>query len=301
MKILVIGGTGMVGGHAALHLRSLGHHVTISGRRPPDAVPALAELPLIVGDYLRGDFTRGQLGAFDAVVFAAGTDPRHVPEGEPADEHYLRTNGVDVPAFARLARDAGVGRFVNVGSFYPHVAPETIGTSAYVRSRKLAADGITALARPGFSACSLDAPFVVGTVPGMAVPMFAFMVQYAQGSLPIPPFAPRGGSNFISARSLSEAIAGALEHADAVSGKAVLVGDENLSFAAYFELFFRAAGNDIELPVEDRDHPLMPRVALHAGEKRIDYEPEPTIAGILGYRRKDIENAVKEITALYRS
>ena len=32
MKVLVIGGTGALGGHAALHLARQGHDVTITGR-----------------------------------------------------------------------------------------------------------------------------------------------------------------------------------------------------------------------------------------------------------------------------
>jgi dihydroflavonol-4-reductase len=35
MKILVVGGTGMIGGHAALHLQALGHDVSVAGRNPP--------------------------------------------------------------------------------------------------------------------------------------------------------------------------------------------------------------------------------------------------------------------------
>ena len=37
MKILVVGGTGLLGGHAALHLQSLGHQVSIAARKPAPA------------------------------------------------------------------------------------------------------------------------------------------------------------------------------------------------------------------------------------------------------------------------
>ena len=37
MKILIVGGTGLIGGHAALHLQSLGHEITIAARNPPPA------------------------------------------------------------------------------------------------------------------------------------------------------------------------------------------------------------------------------------------------------------------------
>ncbi|KAI8716678.1 Epimerase domain-containing protein [Fusarium sp. LHS14.1] len=297
MKILIVGGTGMIGGHAALHLRSLGHEVAIAGRRPPpSSIPGLAQLEFVKGDFTAGDIGVDQLSKFDAVVFTAGSDIRHVPENTDADQHYLHVNGTLIPDFARLAKSAGVRHFIHVGSFYYHVAPELIDNVPYVRSRKLAADGVIAQASPTFHASSLDAPFVVGTVPGMKVPMFDAYVRYAKGELPIPPSAPVGGTNFISAQSLSEAIAGALASGPSVSGKAILVGDENLTFAAYFELFFKAVGKETQLPVLDQDHPLLPRATLFTGTKTVSYEPVKEEWEALGsYRRNDIQNAITEI------
>lgn len=300
MKILVIGGTGMIGGHAALHLRSLGHDVSVAGRNPPQPTTALAELPFLRGDYVEGTFTKAQLAPFDAIVFAAGNDIRHLPEGADFDTHCLRANGEAVPAFAKLVKDAGVRKFVHVGSFYPHIVPELMEDNAYIRSRKMATDGITALADAGFEACSLDAPFVVGTVPGMSLPMFEAYTRYAEGKLGIPPFGPAGGTNFISCQSLSEAIAGALERGE--SGKAYLVGDENLSFAQYFELFFRAAGSDVAVPSLGEEHPMLPDAAIYTGRGNdVSYEPDVEETRRLGYRRHDIKRAVEEIVAQFRS
>src|SRR5690606_4540924 len=126
MKILVVGGTGMIGGHAALHLKAEGHDVTISGRNPAQATTELAKLPFLKGDYVAGAFTTDDLAGFDAIVFAAGNDIRHVPEGGDFDAHVLRANGEAVPAFAALAKKAGVKHFIHVGSFYPHIAPEQL-------------------------------------------------------------------------------------------------------------------------------------------------------------------------------
>ncbi|KAJ3544350.1 hypothetical protein NM208_g3098 [Fusarium decemcellulare] len=297
MKILVVGGTGMVGGHAAIHLQSLGHEVAIAGRhRPPPSIPDLAQLDFIQGDFTAGDFTIDQLKKFDAIVFAAGSDIRHVPEDKDVDQHFLHVNGTLVPDFGRLAKSAGVSHFVHIGSFYYHVAPELVDNVPYVQSRKLAADGIVALSSSTFHACSLDAPFVVGTVPGMKVPMFDAYVRYAKGELPIPPFAPPGGTNFISAHSLSEAIAGALGNGPSVGGKAILVGDENLLFASYFERFFTAVGKETQLPVLEQEHPLLPKATLYTGTRTVSYEPVQEEWELLGkYRRNDIQNAIVEI------
>ena len=300
MKILVIGGTGMIGGHAALHLASQGHDVTVSGRKPPRPDTELSRLPFLQGDYVEGSFTGQDLTGFDAIIFAAGADLRHVPEGVDYEAHIFRANAEAVPQFAALAKQAGVRHFIHVGSFYPHVAPELVEKSVYVRARKLATDGITALADDSFHVVSVDAPFVVGAVPGMSLPMFEAYTRYAEGQLGIPPFAPAGSTNFISTLSLSEAIQAALERGE--NGKAYLVGDENLSFADYFKLFFRAAGNDVDVPALDQEHPLLPDVAIFTGRGNVvRYEPDAKTLADLRYRRNDVARAVKEVVDQFRS
>ena len=299
MKILVIGGTGMIGGHAALHLKAQGHDVTISGRKPAQATTELANLPFLQGDYVAGTFTTDDLKPFDAIVFAAGADIRHVPEGGDYDAHVLRANGEAVPAFAKLAKDAGVKHFIHVGSFYPHIAPELMETNHYIRSRKMATDGISALADDTFHAVSLDAPFVVGTVPGMSLPMFEAYTQYALGNIEIPAFGPAGGTNFISTQSISEAIVGALANGE--NGKAYLIGDENLSFADYFKLFFKAAGNDVDVPSLDQEHPMLPDGAIFTGRGNfVDYQPDAQTMADLGFRRNDITRAVTEVVDQFK-
>ncbi|OYX93509.1 MAG: nucleoside-diphosphate sugar epimerase, partial [Novosphingobium sp. 35-62-5] len=62
MKVLVVGGTGALGGHAALHLAAQGHDVTITGRGAgaPEGT-ALTTLGFLQGDYVAGDFTPDRL------------------------------------------------------------------------------------------------------------------------------------------------------------------------------------------------------------------------------------------------
>ena len=107
MKILVVGGTGMIGGHAALYLASQGHDVTVSGRKPPQDSTPLADLPFLQGDYIAGSFKAEELAGFDAIVFAAGNDIRHVPKGADYDAHVLRSNAEAVPQFAALPSRQG--------------------------------------------------------------------------------------------------------------------------------------------------------------------------------------------------
>jgi nucleoside-diphosphate-sugar epimerase len=298
MKILIVGGNGMIGGHAALHLRSRGHEVTVAGRNCPASGTPLGGLDFLRCDYIANDLPPAQLAAFDALVFAAGNDVRHVPPGGDEAAHWERANVEGVPRFFRAARDAGIRVAVYVGSFYPQAAPRLVEDNAYIRSRKLADEGVRALATDAFRVSSINAPFVVGTVPGLTVPMFKAYTDYARGGFaPMPDFAPPGGVNFISAMSLSEAIEGALLRGE--NGKAYLVGDENLTFQDYFGAFFRDAGRPVP-PVIDQEHPLLPDSAICFGRgNTLYYEPDAAETALLGYRRRDILRTVSEIVAQY--
>ncbi|XWW98056.1 hypothetical protein V2A60_006052 [Cordyceps javanica] len=302
MNTLVVGGTGLIGGHAALHLRSLGHNVTIAGRTQPQAPSPLADLAFLRGNYLSGDITKEQLSAFETVVFTAGTDARHVPADErDHDAYFLRANGEGVPAFAALAREAGVARFVHVGSYFWHAAPSLVEGSAYVRSRKLESEGVAALARPGFAATSLCPPMLVGDVSATAAsPFAAELVQYFQGRFGPAETAPPGGMAFLTLRSLSQAVAAAVANSGRVSGRVLFVADENLTYAQFFGYFRRALGvadGGGELRI-DEDHPLFPRAVRMAGDANVFMETTAETQELLGnYARNDVYNAVEAIVA----
>lgn len=299
MKILVVGGAGMIGGHAALYLRQQGHEVAIAGRNPPAPGTPLGQLPFLRCDYTADGLSRAQLAPFEALVFAAGNDIRHVPAGTDPAAHWQRANVEAVPRFFAAAREAGVRHAVHIGSFYPQAMPALVDSNPYVRSRKLADEGARALAAKEFRVVSVNAPFVVGGVPGLVVGMFKAYTDYALGRFaPMPEFAPPGGVNFISTLSLAEAVHGALLRGD--SGKAYLVGDQNLSFQDFFGAFFRAAGRQPP-PVLDQEHPMLPDAAIYFGRgNTLYYEPDAVETKLLGYRRGDVTRTIAEVVAQYR-
>ena len=298
MKILVVGGTGLIGGHAALYSREQGHDVTIMARSKPKGTSALNELPFIADNYVEDDFNNGQLNGFDWLVFAAGNDIRHLPEGSDEAEHYTKANVEAIPLFFEKAREAGISRTVYIGSFYPQVVPEKIETSAYVKSRYLSDQAVRALSTPGFNVCCLNAPYVLGSLPGLSVPHLEALVQYAKGQIPgVPVFTPEGGTNHITVKSLSEAMLGALERGE--SGKAYLVGDENLTWKDYLEEYFRSVGHETELEIRDEEHPMFPDKTLYAGRgSTVSYEPDAEETALLGYSRNNVKQAIREIVAL---
>tara|TARA_R110002073_G_scaffold21652_1_gene76166 strand:- start:2811 stop:3701 length:891 start_codon:yes stop_codon:yes gene_type:complete len=296
MKILIVGGTGLTGAHAALHLRSLGHAVTLMSRSAPQ-LPSLADFEHIAANYIEDTLPASALEGFEALVFAAGADIRLLPPGEDEARFFQRANAEAIPAFFAAAKSAGIGRAVYIGTYYPQVAPDKIASSAYVGSRHLADTAVRALNSSTFNVCSLNAPFILGSLPGLALPHLEALVHYACGRLEgVPLVAPEGGVNHISSRSMSEAIAGALTHGR--GGHGYLVGDENLSWKEYLERFFAAAGNPRDLPVSAEEHPLFPDIIMYAGRNAtISYEPEN---GELGYSRHQITATIAEVVEAYR-
>ena len=298
MKVLVVGGTGLIGGEIALHLQENGHAVTIMSRQP-SKVPKLAQLPFLQGNYIEDDVADGRLQGFDWLVFAAAADIRNLPrDGSVTPEaFYTRANDEAVPRFFAAAKQAGIRRAVYIGTFYPRVAPQQIGVCPYVTSRHNTDLAVRALGDDGFNVCSLDVPFVLGQIEGLEVPHIAALAEYARGNIPgLPLFAPKGGTNHISSHSLAQASLHALERGE--SGRAYLVGDENLSWKAYLELWCEAVGNPQDLEVREDDHPMFPNVIMFAGAgATVSYEPDAADLALLDYDRGQIGPLIRRIAA----
>ena len=298
MKVLVVGGTGLIGGEIALHLQENGHSVTIMSRQP-SKVPKLAQLPFLQGNYIEDDVADGRLQGFDWLVFAAAADIRNLPrDGSVTPEaFYTRANDEAVPRFFKAAKQAGICRAVYIGTFYPRVAPQQIGVCPYVTSRHNTDLAVRALGDDGFNVCSLDVPFVLGQIEGLEVPHIAALAEYARGNIPgLPLFAPKGGTNHISSHSLAQASLHALERGE--SGRAYLVGDENLSWKAYLELWCEAVGNPQDLEVREDDHPMFPNVIMFAGAgATVSYEPDAADLALLDYDRGQIGPLIRRIAA----
>jgi nucleoside-diphosphate-sugar epimerase len=304
MKTLIVGGTGMIGGYIALRMHEAGHEVTLAARNPAPAETPLTNFPILRGSYIEEDFTKGDLEGFEALVFAAAKDPRQAPRGVDkavVDEFYRRANSVGVPRFGALAKAAGVRTCAHVGTFIPQAKPELVEATGYVRSRLDADEGLRALADERFHVVSLNAPPVVGFIPGL-VPAFPVnykaLAEWALGrGRDLPRQAASGGVNFISVESLCQAVVGGLNGGE--NGRGYLVGDENLHFGEFFSLFFKAAGAPAEFVVRDEPMPMMSDAMLVAGRNgTIFYEPEGVKE--LGYAQNDIARTVREIVDYVR-
>jgi nucleoside-diphosphate-sugar epimerase len=302
MKTLIVGGTGFVGGYTALYFRDRGHDVTIMSRSKPKGTSRLGDLPFIAGNYFEDDFDDGRLEGFDGLVFCAGNDLGNFPtDGSVTQAQYFEKANIEgLPRFFEQARRAGISRAAYMGSYYSFVAPQSIATIPYVRSRHLADAAIRALSGPSFNVSSCALPWIVGYTPGFPVPHWAALARYAKGELPWPEFAPPGGANYMTCQSVAEAMMGALERGE--SGKSYLVGDANLTWKRYFELWFEAAGRPRDLEVRNEDHPLVPlEIINYVGGGDPSYEPPAAETARLGYRRGVLVPHIEECFRYYAS
>ena len=235
MRVLVIGGTGLLGQHIAAELTDRGHEVRTLARR---AVPGGAT---ILGDVQR--LTEGEwlekLEGFDAAVYATGLDDREVPRA-PADRYFHEGNVEPLRRLlAAAARTTGCRRLAVCGSYFTalhHSHPEwrLAERHPYIRSRLDQAE--VAAEHTELSVAVLEIPFVFGSAQGRR-PMWAPAVPWLRSRLPL--VAPVGGTAVTAASTVAQAAAGAVERG--ASGR-FPVADANLSWHDLLARFAVAAG-----------------------------------------------------------
>ena len=101
----------------------------------------------------------------------------------------------------------------------------------------------------------------------------------------------------MSSQAVAQCMLGGLERGE--SGKSYLIGDENLSWKEFFELWFAAAGRPLDLATA-LDNKLVPDYVLSYLEfGSTDYEPPAAETALLGYERRTLRKTVTESFAYY--
>ncbi|MBB4688241.1 NAD(P)H-binding protein [Amycolatopsis jiangsuensis] len=236
MKILVVGGSGLLGRHVLDELRLRGHETTAVARTAREGVDRVLDVAKASHEELRE-----LLSGHDGLVFAGGMDDRVVGKG-PVEPRLYAGNVTPVAALMRAAREAGCTRAAVLASYYTYfdrVHPEW-GLAAkhpYVRSRLEQARVARETAGPGLPVAMIEVPFVFGVASGRVPQWSVPVVKWVRSSAPL--FAPPGGSAATSARGVGVVTADALEQA---SGADVPVVEENLRWNDMLGRMARAAG-----------------------------------------------------------
>ena len=200
MKVLVTGGTGLVGKAAVDQLLRMGHTVRLLSRHADDDARQWPEgvepLPRDVGDPAA---LAGAADGCDAVLHAAG-----IVSEQPPEVTFQKVNVEGTRNLAREAKRAGVRRFVYVSS----LGAER-GESDYHRSKKAAEDAVRAEAPAGW--------LVVrpGNVYGPGDEVISLLLKLVR-TLPVVPLVGRGDQPFqpVWHEDLGLALARAVEGSD---------------------------------------------------------------------------------------
>ncbi|MEV4122085.1 NAD(P)-dependent oxidoreductase [Micromonospora sp. NPDC049645] len=233
MRILVVGGSGLIGAHVADVLRERGHTATTVARTAQPGVDHLLDVGSASIDDLRP-----LLAGHEGVVYATRTDEQR-PLPKPIYPEFRRDNVDPVVRLLTAARLENLTRAVVMGSYYTyfdrlHPQWRLAERHTYIRCRLEQAREGRAAAGPGLPVAVLELPFVFGRA-GDRLPNWAGPLdRWARSRTPL--LAPTGGSAAASARSVAEIAVDALEQA---SGADIPVADENLS---WHDMITRIAG-----------------------------------------------------------
>ncbi|MGQ5264821.1 NAD-dependent epimerase/dehydratase family protein [Micromonospora sp. ZYX-F-536] len=224
MRILVVGGSGLIGAHVVDVLRERGHTPTTVARTARPGVDHLLDVGSASTEELRP-----LLAGHDGVVYATRTDEQR-PLRKPIYPEFRRDNVEPVVRLFTAARQEGLTRAVIMGSYYTyydrlHPQLHLPARHTYIRCRVEQAREGRAAAGPELPVAVLELPFVFGRA-GDRLPNWAGPLdRWARSRTPL--VAPTGGTAAASARSVAEVAVDALEQA---RGDDIPVADENLTW-----------------------------------------------------------------------
>ena len=248
MKALVTGANGLLGSHVVRELAEAGYVVRAlvregSNLRSLDG----ANLELVYGNVLNVADLRKALETCQVVVHAAA---RTVQWPSDYDSYYeMNVRGTEL--LLQASRDAGVGRFIYVGSANAF-GPGTIEkpgtestpfthqqyTSGYMRSKFEAQNlAIRFAEQHHFPVVVVNPTFMLGPYDTKPSSGKILLMGYSNRIMPVPP----GGKNFVHVTDVARGIRQAIEKGRA--GQCYLLAGENLSYLQFFRKMKAVCGH----------------------------------------------------------
>lgn len=214
MKILVIGGTGLLGSEAVKVLSAGGHELSVLAKDaqqlghllPPDT--KLLEYDLYGLDETElAALLQGQ----EAVIFAAGIDER-LSAKAPIIELFRKYNNEILRKILRVIPAAGVKQLVVCGSYFTYFnrrMPEfqLAEKHPYIRSRLEQLQLCLAADNGCENVAVLELPYIFGVQEGRK-PVWVFLVEMLR-KMPLATYFPKGGTAMLTARQVGRALADA--------------------------------------------------------------------------------------------
>lgn len=244
-NVFVLGGTGLLGYYTIGELLKRDYSVSAISRDPK----LMSELlPQDVEERYLGDINEmtdqqilEMLKGKDVFMYAAGLDERTVPEA-PAVRFYYEQNVLPTQRLVKLARTAGVKKFVIYGSYHAHFAEkwtdlDLVKGQAYPRTRLLQEEVAFLEGGGAVDVMSLRLPYIFGTMP-FRTPLWKRFVQRVQGEDFVPVLG--GGTAMVTAKQVAEAAIGALENGE--HGKTYAISGINMKYKELYEIIADVLG-----------------------------------------------------------
>lgn len=244
MRVLVIGGTGFLGSALCRRLNDAGHTVTAVARHAPSPGLLPDAVAVMLADVAASDDEEiaRLVAGFEGVVYALGPDDRS-PLGSPADAFLERELVRLTERVVVACRDAGVRRFVLLGSYFTAAGRRDARFAArhpYVRARIAQQDRAVAAAGDELAVCTIEIPYVFGVSPGARA---AWKAAYdVVAAIPVLPGVD-GGTSAATIDAVLDTVVAALERGE--PGATYPVSDGHLTWRRWAEL----AWSELDHPV----------------------------------------------------
>lgn len=269
-KVFVLGGTGFLGYYTTKELLARGYQVKTMALPPmptADLLPEAVECRLGNINELSDDEIIQYLSDCDGVIYAAGADERITPK-KPAMKFFYEANVLPTQRLARLAKTAGVKKFVVFGSYFSEFAERLpkfeLKKEAYPNMRLLQEQVAFAEGEGAMTVISLRLPYIFGTMPGR-MPLWKMFVDQARGQAVFP--ALPGGTAMVTVEQVAEAAVGAMENGTHRGTYAISA--ENMKYKTFYQMIVDALGQ-----TEVTTVPVLPYDQLKVNYEKIDQMAE---------------------------
>lgn len=317
-KIFILGGTGFLGYYTTKELLGRGYQVKTMALPPmpeDDLLPKEVECVLGNINDLTDQEIEDLLSDCEGFIYAAGADERTVPK-KPAHKFFYEANVLPTQRLARLAKKAGVKRFVIFGSYFAEFAERlpqyNLREQAYPNTRLLQEQVAFAEGEEGMDVMSLRLPYIFGTMPGR-MPLWKIFVDQAKGQPVFPSLG--GGTAMVTAEQVGEAAVGALEKGQ--HRKTYAICSLNMKFREFNQMIVNALGQEkmTQVPVlpyeqlkinyEQADqhaeasgleHGIHLAISSKLQEEDLYLDPNDT-TDILGIKQHNVRASIKETLA----
>lgn len=232
-KLMIIGGTGLLGHHTALE--ALEHGFEVSSLSVDDA-EVDEDFKKKVDIHILDVFKASQeeianaLKGYDYMIYSVGPDDRVTPKA-PADKFFHQHLVEDAAKVFRAARDAGVKKSVLYNSYFAYFDREMpelklYERHPYVRARVDQAKKVNE-EKGKMEVVVLELPYIFGTVHGRS-PLWrdVFLNRFIKGKSML--FFPKGKTTMTTVKHIAESGVGAILYGK--DGMRYPIGDENKDY-----------------------------------------------------------------------